>query len=169
MIILRQHTSNSFMRPEITAQRICLGVGAMFIFLVFVGLIKPDAFGLNLSEANTLIYFITGAFAVWSVVQMDLQKVVTFSLSMGSAFAILGSVSFLMSDPGYSNVIPQMGADQHMFKAIPYLLEFTTGNHILHMVVGMLLITAGILARHNIKRVSSRVIGIVNYKYNILK
>jgi hypothetical protein len=120
-------------------ERICLGVGYVFILLGLIGVLRPAMLGLHLSMAHNFINIISGFLALLAGYSNP-RKAFAFCLLFGGIFSFLGIAGFVIGAPGYPEVVGYMEADQNLFRIIPDYLEFGTIDHLFHLLVGTFLI-----------------------------
>lgn len=122
-------------------QRVCIGLGLVFIFLGFSGIIIPDLFRLHLSLIHNVLHLFLGSLALWCGFSEDKRKAYHYSLGFGVMFGLLGLGGFLFGVPGYPGV-GYMEADRVLLRVIPNVLEFGTMDHLFHLVISSLFLVA---------------------------
>jgi hypothetical protein len=127
-------------------QKVCIGMGIVFILIGLVGIMMPGFMGMHLSMAHDLIHLASGALALWAGSTTD-QRAFNFCLIFGGVYGLLGVVGFIIGEPGYPGV-GHMHADQNLFRLVPNVLEFGTVDHVVHLAIsGIFLITAYVWRR----------------------
>lgn len=69
-----------------------------------------------------------------------------FSWIFGVVYGLLGVAGMVLGRPGMS-AMHDMGTDPRLLTVIPNVLELGRNDHILHIVIGAVLIVAALMAR----------------------
>jgi hypothetical protein len=117
-----------------SVQKVCIGMGAAFIFMGLAGMIAPSFMGMHLSLAHNLIHIASGALALWVAFADDSRKAYTFSASIGIIYALMGLAGFVMGAPGYPSV-GNLDADNYLLRVVPNVLEWTSMDHTIHLLI----------------------------------
>jgi hypothetical protein len=132
--------------PRTVTQKVCIGMGILFMIVGFAGVVIPGLFGMHLSFAHNLIHLGSGAIALWAGYSDNSRKAYNFCLSFGSIYLLLGIVGFIFGRPGYPGV-GHMEADQNLLRIIPNGLEFGSSDHVVHLLLGGILLVAAFASR----------------------
>jgi hypothetical protein len=123
-------------------QKVCLGIGVVFIVIGLAGILMPGLMGMHLSLTHDLIHLVSGALALWVGNSNLPSRAYTFCIVFGSVYGLLGLAGFIIGTPGYPGV-GHMEADQNLLRIIPNVFEVGTIDHIFHiMLSAVLLFTA---------------------------
>jgi hypothetical protein len=114
-------------------QKICIGMGLVFLAIGVVGIVMPALLGLHLSFAHNLIHLASGALAMWAGYSEEPRMSYNFSVGFGVIYGLLGLAGFIMGEPGYPGV-GYMEADENLMRIIPNALEFGTVDHTAHIL-----------------------------------
>ncbi len=121
-----------------SVQRICTGIGILFVVAGCSGVLFPGFLGMHLSLMHNSLHILSGVFAIW-LGNSRPNRAFFACLSLGTFYALIGIGGFLMGSPGYPT-LGKMQADQNLFKIVPEVLEFGTMDHVVHLVVGCFLL-----------------------------
>lgn len=114
-------------------QKVCIGLGIVFIIVGLAGVMMPGFMGMHLSMVHNLIHLGSGFLALWSGYSSR-RKAYNFCLAFGAVYGLLGIAGFLIGEPGYP-AVGHMEADQNLFRMIPNVLEFGTIDHVVHILL----------------------------------
>lgn len=115
-------------------QKVCIGLGIVFVIVALAGVMMPGFMGMHLSMVHNLIHLGSGFLALWSGYS-GRRKAYNFCLAFGAIYGLLGIAGFIMGSPGYP-AVGHMEADQNLFRLIPNVLEFGTMDHLVHFLLG---------------------------------
>jgi hypothetical protein len=139
-----------------TPQKVCIGLGIVFVLVGLAGIMMPGFLGMHLSLAHNIIHLGSGALALWAGYADRPEKSYVFCLSFGAVYGLLGILGFIAGEPGYPGV-GNMEADQNLLRILPNLLEFGTMDHFVHLILGAAFIGAGLAyKKHRADITSSR-------------
>lgn len=127
-------------------QRVCTGIGILFVLAGCSGVLFPGFLGMHLSLVHNSVHILSGVFAIW-LGSSSPSRAFFACLGLGAFYSLLGVFGFLMGSPGYPT-FGKMQADQNLFKVIPEVLEFGTMDHVVHLVVGCFLLYTTYTFRH---------------------
>jgi hypothetical protein len=123
-------------------QKVCLGIGVIFIVIGLAGILMPGLMGMHLSITHDLIHLASGALALWVGSSRYPSRAYAYCIAFGSVYGLLGLAGFFLGTPGYPGV-GHMEADQNLLRIIPNVFELGTIDHIFHiMLSAVLLFTA---------------------------
>jgi len=145
---IKQYPEHVYTQRTIT-QKVCIGMGIIFIIVGFAGVIVPSLFGMHLSFAHNLIHLVSGALALWAGYADNSRKAYNFALTFGTVYLLLGVVGFVIGGPGFPSV-GDMEEDQNLLRIIPNSLEFGTVDHIVHLFIGGVFLLSSFASRKNI-------------------
>ena len=132
--------SHHLISPRTLNQKICIGLGIVFVMLGLGGITMPDLLGMHLSFLHNLIHLASGGLALWSGYAEDPKRAYNFSIGFGAFYGLLGLGGFAFGQPGYPGV-GHMEADEHLLRVIPNALEFGSTDHIIHLLISVSLVT----------------------------
>lgn len=116
------------------AKTIATLLGVVFILVGLVGFAAPGLLGAHLSPAHNVIHLVSGAVALFLGLKGSLTATKMFCLIFGVVYLLLGVVGFGAGT----------GADR-MFPVIPGILELGMMDHIIHVLLGLILLIAGLM------------------------
>ncbi|MCA1555382.1 MAG: DUF4383 domain-containing protein [Acidobacteria bacterium] len=128
------------------AKRVATIIGIAFLLVGVVGFVAPGVGGFHLSAAHNLIHLVSGALSLYFGLAGTLSGARLFCIVFGAVYGLLGVAGFLLGAPG-SPSMPGMAADDHLFKVLPGTLELGTSDHLFHIVLGIVYLTAGFLTK----------------------
>jgi hypothetical protein len=114
-------------------QKVCIGLGIIFVVIGLAGVMMPGFMGMHLSMVHNLIHLGSGFLALWSGYSSR-NKAYNFCLGFGALYGLLGIAGFLIGEPGYP-AVGHMEADQNLFRLIPNILELGTMDHVIHLLL----------------------------------
>lgn len=144
--VMNPHTSGHLVVDRTAPQKVCIGLGIAFILIGLVGVMMPGFMGMHLSLVHNLIHIGSGALSLWAGYSDSTNKAVTFCITFGAIYGLLGIAGFVIGEPGYPGV-GHMEADQNLFRVIPNVLEFGTLDHIVHILIAAVFLVAGLSYR----------------------
>jgi hypothetical protein len=124
-------------------------MGTIFVVLGVAGFFAPGLGGTHLSPAHNVVHIASGALALWFGLRGTLQGARTFSWVFGLVYGLLGLAGMVFGRPG---VMHDMGSDPKLLSIVPNVLELGRNDHVLHLIVGVVFIAAGLLARPLLRR-----------------
>lgn len=148
--VLHPQRHHHVMTTRSALQKLCIGMGIVFLFLGVIGMIAPGFFGLHLSSANNLLHVVSGILALWCGYSEENSRAYNFCLALGTLYLILGAAGFAVGEPGYPSV-GYTRADEFLFRLIPNGLEFGTMDHIVHLVVSAILLGGALSHRREVR------------------
>jgi hypothetical protein len=120
-------------------QKVCNGIGVVFIVIGLAGIMMPGLMGMHLSLTHDVIHLASGALALWVGNSHVPKRAYTFCIAFGAIYGLLGLAGFIIGSPGYPGV-GHMEADQNLLRVIPNVLEFGTIDHIFHVLLSAVLL-----------------------------
>jgi hypothetical protein len=153
--VMNQHRPRQLSSHTTTTQKVCIGMGVLFILLGLIGIIMPGFLGMHLSLIHDFIHLASGALALWCGYAESTTKAYNFSLGFGVFYGLLGLSGLLFGEPGYPGV-GHMEADESLLRIIPNVLEFGTVDHTIHVFISGVFLTTAYLSKrkHKDKSVS---------------
>lgn len=127
--------SHHLTNPRTLTQKVCIGMGIVFVLAGLGGIIMPGMFGLHLSLAHNIVHLASGALALWCGYADDPKKSYNFCIGFGLVYGLLGLAGFVFGEPGYPGV-GHMEADENLMRLIPNAFELGTADHLLHIALG---------------------------------
>lgn len=138
-------------------QKVCIGIGFVFVVAGVLGIMMPGFMGFHLSLAHNLIHLVSGALALWCGYAENAKRAFNFCLAFGAVYGLLAILGFVVGEPGYPSV-GHMEADQYLLRIIPNVLEFGSSDHVLHLVIGGFLVFAAYNWRKQFRSHGARVV-----------
>lgn len=132
--VMNQHRTNVVTAPRALTQKVCIGMGILFIVVGLAGIISPGFIGMHLSLSHNVIHLASGALSLSSGYSDKVNRAYNFSLAFGIIYGLLGLSGFVFGSPGYPGV-GHMEADENLLRLIPNSLEFGTADHIVHILI----------------------------------
>lgn len=137
-------------------QKVCMGLGYVFILIGLLGMILPGLFKMHLSMANNFVHLLSGGLALWFGYSDHSSGAFNFSVGMGGLYGFLGIAGFLFGTPGYPDV-RFTEADLNLMRIIPNALEFGTMDHMTHLFLSAIfLMTAWNWRKHRARENMTR-------------
>lgn len=127
--------SHHLNHPRTLTQKVCIGLGIVFVLAGIGGIIMPGLMGFHLSLAHNVIHLVSGALSLWCGYADDPKKSYNFCIGFGAVYGLLGIAGFVFGEPGYPGV-GHMEADENLLRIIPNALELGTSDHSLHILLG---------------------------------
>ena len=132
-----------------------LGIG--FILAGLLGIIMPGVLGLHTSMAHNLIHMNYGAAALYIGLRGTLRAARMFCLAFGAVYLLLGVVGFIVGSAQTASAgMPGMSPDSRLWKFVPGSVEFGMPDHILHILLGLILVIGGLLTKADVDRAVDR-------------
>ncbi len=147
-MVMNRHGSQHVAFARNSTQKICIGIGIVFIMAGLLGIVMPGMMGLHLSNAHNVIHLVSGALSLWSGYADDSKKAYNFSLGFGSVYGLLGLAGFVFGEAGYPGV-GHMAGDENLLRIIPNVLEFGTNDHTLHIILATVLLASAYAWKKN--------------------
>ncbi|MGE3611300.1 MAG: hypothetical protein AB7I27_17030 [Bacteriovoracaceae bacterium] len=133
---------------KVSVQKICIGMGGIFILMGLLGIIFPNFLGMHLSLGHNLIHFLSGIISLWCGLAKDWGKSYNFCIGFGILYGILGLGGFILGGPGYP-AIGDTEADSNLFRIIPNNLEFGTMDHLVHIILSFIFLVSAYFWRRS--------------------
>jgi hypothetical protein len=122
------------------AKTVCKILGVVFILVGLVGFVNHDLMGTHLNGTHNVIHLVSGALALYFGFAGTLSAARLFCIVFGIVYALLGVAGFLLGkDPG--KILP-----------IDDLLMLGTMDHVVHILLGAVLLVGGFLTRADVAR-----------------
>jgi hypothetical protein len=129
------------------AKTIATVLGAAFILAGILGFISPGLFGLHLSLAHTIVHFASGGVALYYGLRGTMWAARTLCIIYGTLYGLLGLAGFIGGSQGTPTGDHPGPADPRLLKVIPGALELGTSDHILHILLGLIFVVAGLMTK----------------------
>ncbi len=139
--VMDRHHSHHVTTPRTALQKVCIGMGILFVLGGLGGIIMPGMLGLHLSVAHNLIHLVSGGLALWVGYADDSRKAYNYAVGFGVVYGLLALAGFIFGEPGYPGV-GHMEADENLLRVIPNVLEFGTADHTLHILITAVLLAS---------------------------
>jgi hypothetical protein len=125
-------------------------LGVAFIMIGLVGLESPHVMGTHLTKVHNLIHLFSGAMALYFGLRANPVRTRQFALVFGILYGLLGVVGFIAGIPIVASFhgMEQASTDSHLLQIIPGVLVFGRIDHIVHILSGLLFLSAAIPTRH---------------------
>lgn len=147
--VMNPHQPHHLTTPRTLTQKVCIGLGIVFVLMGLSGIVMPGMFGLHLSLGHNIIHLASGAVALWAGYSDDFRRAYNFCIGFGVLYGLLGLAGFIFGGPGYPGV-GHMEADENLLRLIPNALEFGTSDHTLHILLSaVFLVTAYVWKKRN--------------------
>ena len=140
------------------AKTVATVMGVVFLLVGIVGLlgIADNMMGFHLSGAHDLVHLVTGAASLYFGLRGTLSAARMFCIAFGAVYALLGIAGFLFGTDQPSTMPGMDMGNTRLLKIIPGTLELGTVDHAFHILVGIVFIAAGLLAKAAIDRATDR-------------
>lgn len=147
--VMNPQRSRHLATTRTATQKVCIGMGILFVIVGLVGIVMPGLLNMHLSLAHNFIHLASGALALWSGYSDYPRKAYNFCIGFGAVYGLLGVSGFIFGEPGYPGV-GHMEADENLLRIIPNSLELGTADHSVHLLISaVFLITAFAFRRHH--------------------
>src|SRR3954469_16863237 len=136
------------------AKLICTILGVVFLLVGLTGFIAPTFGGSHLTVAHNLIHLVSGAVSLYFGLAGTMSAARTFAMGFGIFYLLLGVAGFFFGTTGTTSLPPHEMAgavNQHMFRAIPGVLEFGTVDHLIHLGLGALFMFGAIATKARVR------------------
>ena len=117
------------------AKTISTILGIVFLAVGLLGFAAPGLLGMHLSTAHNVIHLVSGALALYFGTKGTYEAARGFCIIFGIVYGLLGIVGFVAGGPDYELTL------------IPNQLVLGKMDHIIHVVLGVLFVIAGVLTR----------------------
>jgi hypothetical protein len=141
---MNTHQPHHLTTARTIPQKVCIGLGIVFVLAGLAGIVMPGMFGLHLSLAHNIIHLASGAIAIWAGYSDDFRRAYNFSVGFGVIYGLLGIGGFIFGVEGYPGV-GHMEADGNLLRIIPNALELGTADHALHIILSAVFLTSAFL------------------------
>jgi hypothetical protein len=125
-------------------------LGVAFIMIGLIGLESPHVIGTHLTKVHNLIHLFSGAMALYFGLRASLVRTRQFAFVFGILYGLLGVVGFIAGVPIIASFhgMEQASTDSHLLQIIPGVLVFGTTDHIVHILSGLLFLSAALPTKH---------------------
>ena len=121
-------------------------LGIVLLVVGVVGFLAPGLLGAHLGVVHNVVHLVSGAIALAFGVKGTRAGARAFCLAFGAVYTLLGVLGFAMGRPGHSDV-GHRGSDDLLWPAMPGQFELGTVDHVIHVVVGLAFVAAGLSTR----------------------
>lgn len=116
------------------AKTIATVLGALFVLLGLIGFVAPNLLGAHLSTTHNIIHLVSGAVSLYFGLAGSLSAARMFCFVFGAVYLLLGVVGFIAGT-----------GDDRMFHVLPGALELGTPDHVIHILLGLIYLVAGLM------------------------
>ncbi|WP_413585870.1 hypothetical protein [Bdellovibrio sp. HCB274] len=120
---------------------VVLGLG--LVVVGFVGFVVDNFLGAHLSYLHNIVHLVTGGALVWFGFKQE-QKAKKCALIIGSFFAVLGVLGYVVGTPG-NPTMGSMERDDFLWIISPDRLELGTRDHNIHLLAAAILLGAALM------------------------
>jgi hypothetical protein len=145
--------------PRTNLQKVCLTMGIIFIVMGLLGAVMPGMLGMHLSVAHNLIHLLSGALAIWFGYSSEQHRAYNLTMVFGVAYGLIAIAGYMIGNPGYPT-LGNLNADQHLWRVIPNVMEFGTVDHVLHLFISAVFLTAALVWRRTDVRAQAAIIDV---------
>jgi Domain of unknown function (DUF4383) len=138
------------------AKLICTILGVVFLLVGVTGFFAPTFGGTHLTVAHNLVHIVSGAVSLYFGLAGTMSAARSFALLFGIFYLLLGVAGFFFGTTETTSLPPHTVAgavNQHMFRAIPGVLEFGTVDHLIHVGFGALFMFGAISTKARVRPV----------------
>lgn len=132
------------------AQETSVFVGTTVVVLGFLGHVVDNLLGMHLSYSHNIIHLVAGALLVLFGFKSERQAK-KCSLIVGSFFAVLGVLGFIVGTPGMPTV-GNIVRDDSLWLISPEHLELGSRDHVVHLVIAVALIGGAAMKFNRLRR-----------------
>ncbi len=136
-----------FIYPDVVARQACFWGSLVFGFIGAIEYFFPQAAGLPLTRYHSSFYLISGAALVLPAMMLAPKSLGKVSVALGIFFAVLGFLGFFMGAPASLGAEEGAVMDRFHWALVPGRLEFSTRDHILQEIIGVILVLVGLRAK----------------------
>jgi hypothetical protein len=121
-------------------------LGTLFLVVGIAGFVAPGLGGTHLMPAHNIIHLVSGALALWFGLRGSPNAARTFSWVFAAVYGLLGIVGMAFGHMATPSMM-DMPADPKLLTIIPGVLELGRNDHVLHIVLALVFVAAGFMAR----------------------
>src|SRR4051812_20228809 len=114
--------------------------GYVLMLFGIAGWINPSLLGLHVGIFHNLVHFGVGLGLVYYSRQGSAANTRSFCMSFGLVFTILGLCGYIFGKQGSPMGV---GMDPRNWRFIPGWLEYSSADHMLHLLIGLACCFAG--------------------------
>ena len=120
-------------------------LGVVFILVGLVGFANHHLMGMHLTTLHNILHLVTGVIALYLGIKGTDRAVRMWCRGFGIAYALLGLIGFAFGGDAFTikGFMGQYG--DNVMKLIPGHLELGRGDHIMHVILGVLFLVAGFI------------------------
>jgi hypothetical protein len=145
-VMNRHHSQNAF-TFRTSLQKICIGMGIVFVLIGILGIFVPGLLTMHLSFSHNLIHLVSGSLAIWAGYSDDSNKAYHFAIGFGIFYGLLGLAGFVFGEPGFPGV-GHLEADDNLLRVLPNALEFGSADHLVHLVIASVFLGSAFAHKH---------------------
>ena len=108
-------------------------LGIIFLVVGLLGFAAPGMMGMHLTAAHNIVHLVSGALALYFGTKGTYEAARTFCILFGVVYGMLGLIGFVAGSSG-----------DYMLTVIPNQLMLGKADHIIHILLGVLFIAAGL-------------------------
>lgn len=131
------------------AKTIATILGVVFLLIGLLGFVAPGLAGFHLSLAHNLVHIISGALALYVGLKGTLASARLYCIIFGVVYGLLGVAGYALGTDRPHTVaqVPAHGTDSNLLQVIAGQLEFAAMDNGLHILLGIVLLIAGLLTK----------------------
>ncbi|WP_413559228.1 hypothetical protein [Bdellovibrio sp. HCB209] len=141
--VIRKGQLQGVIERKTYAQETGVVTGILLVTTGLIGTVVDNFLGAHLSLYSNLIFFITGGMLVWAGLSSEVRAK-KFSFAIGSFYAVLGVLGFIVGTPGMPT-IGRIVRDDSLWLLVPEHLEFGTRDHAIHLLIAAALFCGAVL------------------------
>ncbi|HYO64080.1 MAG TPA: DUF4383 domain-containing protein [Pyrinomonadaceae bacterium] len=140
------------------AKTVCTILGVVFILVGILGFLAPGLLGMHLSPVHNVVHLVSGAAALYLGLKGTLSAAKLFCLAFGAVYLLLGVAGFLFGDNVAHAVtsVPPHTSDSSLLALLPRQFEVASMDHIVHLLLGVVLLVGGLMSRPDVDRAVDR-------------
>ncbi len=142
------------------AKRICTILGVVLLLVGILGFVAggpmSDMTTAHLTGTHNVVHVLSGAIALYLGLKGTQAAARLFCLVFGVVYLLLGVVGYLTGGAGAPSAgVPGPHSD-HMLRLLPGTLELGSGDHGIHILLGVVFLIGGLLTKAYVDRVPDR-------------
>lgn len=133
------------------AKTICTLLGVVFLLVGLLGFVAGGSMSnltyAHLSPAHNIVHILSGAVALYLGLKGSYSAARTFCLVFGAVYLLLGVVGYVAGGAGTPSAGVPGPASDHMLHVLPGNLELGSGDHGIHVLLGILFLIGAFVGR----------------------
>lgn len=138
------------------AKTICTLLGVVFLLVGLLGFVAGDSMSnltfAHLSPVHNVIHLLSGAVALYLGLKGSLSAARTFCLVFGAVYLLLGVVGYFAGGAHAPSAGIPGPASDHMMRVLPGSLELGSGDHGIHVLLGIVFLIGAFMTREDVRR-----------------